>query len=91
MTTTSSMTGNLPGHSPDRITSGLVEDRLKKTPTVRQQVDQAASTLIVRLPKLPEHKNEDATPEQEITSVRLLKLLEVLKDHFNTEVSEEDE
>ena len=82
MTTTSSMTGNLPNNAPDRIASGLLEDRLKKPPTLRQRVDVAAATLLALIPKLPEHKAEDALPEMEATSKRLGKLQELLKDHF---------
>jgi len=83
MTTTTDTSGLAPGgNSPHRLLSGLVEDRLKKPPTIRDQVDVAASTLLARVPKLPEHGKEDASPEQEATSNRLLKLYDLLKKHF---------
>lgn len=82
MTTTSSMTGNMPGNAPDRIASGLEEDRLKKAPTLREQVDIAASTLLARIPQLPEHGADDVEPEQIATSNRLRTLQTLLNTHF---------
>lgn len=81
MSTTSGMTG-IGGNRPDRIASGLHEDRLAVKPTVRQQVDVAAATLLALLPKLPEHGAEDSEPPQKATSHRLLILADLLSTHF---------
>jgi hypothetical protein len=70
------------GNNPHHIVSGLVEDRNKKPKTVRDNVNDAITTLIVRLPKLPEHQGEDSTPEMENTSIRLANLLKVINAHF---------
>jgi hypothetical protein len=73
------------GNNPHHIVSGLVEDRNKKPLTVRDQVNQAITTLIVRLPKLPEHQGEDTSTEMENTSARLGNLLKVINTHFEIE------
>ena len=83
MTTTSSHTGIGGGNRPDNIISGLVEDRNKPKVTIREQVNRAISTLIVRLPKLSEHGVEDSTPDQENTTKRLRNLMGILELHFN--------
>ena len=73
------------GNNPHHIVSGLVEDRNKKPDTIRDQVNKAITTLIVRLPGLPEHQCEDKTEEQENTSARLGNLLKVINTHFEIE------
>ena len=88
MTTTSSHTGVGGGNHSDHIVSGLVEDRNKPKTTVRKQVDEAISLLTVRLGQLPEHGQDDATPEQEVTTRRIEKLRHVIKLHFGEEVAE---
>ncbi len=69
-------------NNPHHIVSGLVEDRNKKPPSVRDHVNRAISTLIVRLPQLPERQGEDTSTEMENTSARLGNLLKVINTHF---------
>ncbi len=83
MTTSSSTTGS--GNRPSVPVSSLHEDRLAPKPTLRQQVDVAASTLLAFIPRLPEHKAEDSTPEMEATSHRLTQLRNLLNDHFEVD------
>ncbi len=83
MTTTSSHTGLAGGNQPAHIISGLVEDRNKPKPTIRDQINRAISTLMVRLPKLPEHGAEDANTEQEGTTKRLRNLMGILELHLS--------
>jgi len=75
------MTG-IGGNTPDRVASGLYEDRLAVKQTIRQQVDVAAATILAHLAKLPEHKAQDTSPEMEATSHRLSRLQALLKEHF---------
>lgn len=84
MSTTSNMTG-IGGNTPDRVASGLYEDRLAVKQTIRQQVDVAAATILAHLAKLPEHKGEDTAPEMEATSHRLTMLRSLLNSHFEVE------
>jgi hypothetical protein len=90
MTTTSSHTGQAGGNRPDHIISGLVEDRNKIAPTIREQVNRAISTLTVRLPKLPEHGAEDDGAEQEGTTKRLRNLMGILDRHFDLTADEDE-
>jgi len=58
---------------------------MKRKDTVRDQINQAITTLIVRLPQLPEHQKEDADDAQRNTSDRLGKLMQVINTHFEVE------
>lgn len=84
MSTNTGSTG-FGGLRPDQVVSGLLEDRLKPKPTIRDQVNVAAATLLAHLSKLPEHKAQDTDPSMEATSHRLTQLQALLAEHFEVE------